>query len=131
MIDWIYASQGGLENVGFRELVIELSKAPHESLFGTEFVQILVESFWDRYFKAILLRCFIPFLIYFFSTNYYLQSYAMEGIPEDERVSFSVEFVLRWIILLSLMYFSFFELVQILRDRFDYFTDIYNYLDAA
>lgn len=38
MIDWIYASQGGLEQVGFRELVIELSKAPHESLFGTEFV---------------------------------------------------------------------------------------------
>ena len=25
----------------------------------------------------------------------------------------------------------FFEVVQIVRDRFDYFTDVYNYLDIA
>ena len=90
-----------------------------------------MESFWDKYFKDILLKCFVPFLIYFFATNYYLQSYALDGIPEDERVSFSVEFVLRWLILLSLIYFMFFEVVQILRDGLGYFFDIYNYFDMS
>jgi hypothetical protein len=77
------------------------------------------------------LRCCLPFLIYFFATNYYLQQYALEGIPEDERATFSLEFVLRWLILLSLLYFMFFEVIQLLRDRFEYFTDPYNYLDMS
>ena len=81
MIDWVYASQGGIQETGFRELVIALSKAPHESLFSTELVQVLMESFWDRYFRSILYRCCLPFSVYFCVTLTYMFNYASEGIP--------------------------------------------------
>ena len=42
-IDWIFANYRGFTNVGFRELIIALAKAPHESLFRTEMVQTLIE----------------------------------------------------------------------------------------
>ena len=41
----------GLEECGFRELVVALQKAPLDSLFSTELVISLVEHFWDTYYK--------------------------------------------------------------------------------
>jgi hypothetical protein len=79
-IDFIFANQEGHSTVGFRELIVALSKAPHESLFATELIIVLVEHFWDRYFRAIFFRCFIPFVVYFFLTIYYMSKFAVEGI---------------------------------------------------
>ena len=80
MIDWVYASQGSLNQVGFRELIIAFAAAPHESLFSTELAQVLMESFWKRYFKVIIKLCFLPFIASFICTQVYLSTYGVQGI---------------------------------------------------
>ena len=41
-ISWMYQNPHGNSTVGIRELVVALSDAPHESLFSSELVKILV-----------------------------------------------------------------------------------------
>ena len=128
-IDFIFANQEGHSKVGFRELIIALSKAPHESLFATELIIVLVEHFWDRYFKAIFFRCFIPFIIYFLLTIFYMSKFAVEGIAADAVWDLTFEFFARWIVVALTCYFAYFEVYVCFRDGLSYFTDIFNYLE--
>ena len=129
-LDWVHGSyKGYTSNVGFRELIIELANAPHESLFSTELIITLVEHFWDYYFIRVLFAGFIPYALYFLATIIYVTSWAVPGIPEDEKWSLSAEFFLRWYILASVVYFGFYEMVAIVRDGSSYMTDIFNYID--
>ena len=82
-IDFIFAQVGDVQ-MGFRELIVALANAPHESLFSTELVITLVDHFWNRYYRYIFTYCFIPFLIYFILTIVYLSKWTVHGIPEDE-----------------------------------------------
>jgi len=54
-----------------------LQQAPHDSLFSTELVITMVEHFWDYYYKAIIIRCFIPYVIYFSCTIMYMSFYVV------------------------------------------------------
>lgn len=71
-LDWVHASYKGFEVVGFKELILALANAPHESLFSTEFVITLHQHFWRFYHKRIVFACFLPYVIYFLSTIYYV-----------------------------------------------------------
>ena len=130
-VDWAFAAYKGNESVGFRELVVALSQAPNESLFSTDLIITLVDHFWDRYYRAIFIRCFIPYCAYFVVSLYYVSNFTVAGISPDDRWSFTVEFFMRWFILLSVLYFAFFEFVSAIRDGAAYFMDIYNYVDWA
>ena len=111
MIDWVYKNQGTLDQVGFRELIVAFASAPHESLFSTELAQVLMESFWKRYFKVIIKLCFLPFIVYFVLTIWYLTYYGVQGIPKDLKYAFTLEFVVRCIILVLIFYFFVFEIL--------------------
>ena len=124
-IDWVFASYGGSTNIGIRELVVALAAAPHESLFSTELVITLAQHFWARYFRAVLFRCFVPFLLYFGATLAYATRYSVAETPTDEPV----EPILRYLIIVLVIYFAFFELVSMVRDGFSYLLDVFNYLD--
>ena len=130
-LEWVTASYKGYENVGFRELIVELANAPHESLFSTELIITLVEHFWDYYYKRIFLYGFIPYIIYFLCTIFYVTIWSVEGIDYDKRWDLTPEFVVRWIILILVIYFVFFEVVAIVRDGWNYLTDVFNYFDWA
>ncbi len=106
-----------------------LSQAPNESLFSTDLIITLVDHFWDRYYNAIFFRCFVPYCFYFVGSLYYVSNYTVEGIDPDDRWSLTPEFFLRWFILLSVLYFAFFEFVCMIRDGWQYFTDIFNLFD--
>ena len=128
-IDWIFACYGGLKKVGFRELIVALANAPHESLFSTDLVITLTNLMWSRYFTAIFVRCFIPFCIYFLTAIWYLSNYAVEGIDPDKRWDLTPEFFMRWIIIAQVLYFFYFEFMSMLRDGWPYLLDVFNYID--
>lgn len=55
----------------------------------------------------------------------------MYGIPKDEISDISVEFVMRWALVLLTFYFMVFDLIVLLREGLAYFTDVFNYIDVA
>ena len=130
-LDWVHAGYKGFQKVGFKELILALADAPHESLFSTQFIIALVQHFWDFYYKRIFFLCFVPYIIYFLSTLVYVASYAVEGIEEDQKYAFTLEFVLRIIIVSCVIYFAVFEFISIFRDGKGYFLDPFNYFDWA
>ena len=69
----------GERKVGFRELVVALSRAPHESLFSTELVIILVSHFWQRYYEVIRNYVFLPWFVYFSTTIVYISNFTVDG----------------------------------------------------
>ena len=70
-------------------------------------------------------------MLYFVTTVFYISNYAVEGIEEDQKYEFSLEFVLRILIVIFVIYFSFFEFASIHRERWNYLTDVFNYIDWA
>ena len=70
-VNWLYGNNYDGTSQGVGNLVTALAKAPHETLFSTDLVITLVDSFWDRYRSAMLWRCFFPFISYFFTTILY------------------------------------------------------------
>ena len=103
--------------------------APHESLFSTDMIRTLVDHFWDRYYKSVIIFCFIPFLIYMIASIVYITNYGVHGVPKEELSDFSAELVLRFLVFVGTVYFVFFELRGMWRDGFAYFTAINNYVD--
>lgn len=128
-LDWIHANYKGFKKVGFKELIVALDRAPHESLFGTELVVTLCRHFWDFYYRRIFFFGFLPYLLYFISTLLYVSWYAVEGISRDELYTFSGEFVLRSLMILCIVYFAFFEFTNLFRDPYGYIGDPFNLVD--
>ena len=110
-------------------MIIALNKAPHESLFSTELVIILVEHFFSRYYRTVIYRCLIPFVIYFLLVLFYLSYFAVEGVEGLNDVEKNLEYAMRILILIFVSYFLFFEIVCILRDGLSYLKDIFNWID--
>ena len=128
-LEWVHADYKGLKDVGFKELILALAQAPSESLFGTELVITLVRHFWNYYYKRIFLACFIPYIIYFLSTIYYVSTHAVEGIDEEDNYALPDEVILRFIIIICVCYFALLEFVSMFRDGWQYWTDVFNYID--
>ena len=128
-LDWIRASYHGFDDVGFKQLIYALDRAPHESLFSTALIKTLTEHFREYYYKRILLLGFLPFCIYFSCNLWWVSYYAVEGITEEESKKFTIELFLRIIIIISVIYFSFFEFMSMVRDGWDYILDIFNWFD--
>lgn len=128
-IDWIFAPCNGKTQVGFADFVVALAQAPHESLFSTDLIETLVDHFWSRYYIAVILKCFLPFLIYMVCTLYYISNYAVTGVKKPEE--FSEEMVLRYLIIILILYFCYFEVRCMIRDGLSYLLDVYNYIDIG
>ena len=55
-----------------------LAFAPHESLFSTDLVVTLVDSFWDDFSNTLIYFAFLPFLVYLMITVKYFSTYINE-----------------------------------------------------
>ena len=75
-ISWIFQKGTDGKHRDFGDLVKALAKAPHESLFGTDLINILVDNFWHMYSVRIKLLCMGPFMIYAFFCLFYFTHYA-------------------------------------------------------
>lgn len=107
-----------------------LANAPHESLFSSELVIILVEHFWKRYYYAILYRIFLPWLVYFFLVIFYVTMFSVSGIEILETSERTTEVIMRLLIVVLMVYLFFFEIVCMLRDGLAYLKDdVFNWID--
>ena len=126
-IDWIYAPCGENKVVGFSEFIEALASAPNESLFSTDLIKTLVDHFWDRYYHVVIVKCFLPFLVYFACVLGYISNFGVTGVEDPQE--FGVEMVLRFVIALFMLYFLYFEVISMIRDVLAYFTAVGNYMD--
>ena len=81
-IDWIFAPSQKKKNNSFSDFIVALANAPHESLFSTDLIHMLVDHFWERYYRAVIYRCFLPYLVYYVSVLWYLSLY---GVSKDDE----------------------------------------------
>ena len=131
-LEWVFAKYGGNEKINFKELVIALSESPFDSLFSTELVITLTEHIWSRYYVSVLKKCFLPFCIYFISTQVFLTKYVMEGINTDGDLhQWLIPYILAGLLDLGVLYFLFFEVIVAIRSGAKYFSDPFNYVDIG
>ena len=62
--DWIFKKTASADENDLFSLINTLNTQASESLFGTEFITVLIDEFWDTYQMAIIIVVFIPFMIY-------------------------------------------------------------------
>ena len=65
--DWIFKKTAVVDDNDLFNLINTLNTEATDSLFGTEFITILIEEFWEMFQVAIFVVVFIPFLIYAFA----------------------------------------------------------------
>lgn len=94
-------------------------------------MKILAEHFWSRYYIKVRNWVFIPWLIYFFLTLTYITLFSVQGVDRLSDSQQGAEIVMRFIILLQILYFIYFEFVSVIRDGTDYLYDIYNWIDIS
>ena len=69
--DWIFRVTDSADENDLFMLINILHKQPSDALFSTEFVEVLIEEFWERYQFSIFITVFIPFILYAISTVVY------------------------------------------------------------
>lgn len=62
-------------------------------------------------------------------TLLYISNFAVHGYEVPDDFWFTNEFILRVFTIVLMCYFLYFEIRCIIRDRFAYLIEIYNYLD--
>ena len=128
-VNWLFTPNYDGSKSGRKSLVTALANAPHESLFSTELIITLVESFWASYSAQMIWFAFIPFIVYLCVTEVYFINYiATEPKPYDTSTPETwviIVFYLLW------FYFTSHEFIQFYCDRIDYMLDLTNYFDIA
>ena len=81
-VDWLYSKSYSGDKTGRKRLVKALSVAPHESLFSTDLVITLVDSFWANFSNTLILFAFLPFILYLIVTVKYFATYINEEPKE-------------------------------------------------
>ena len=108
-VNWLYVDSYAGSESGRTKLVKALARAPHESLFSTDLVITLVESFWEEFSSTMIYFAFLPFMVYLAATVVYFGKYINEEPQEMELKSFETWFRVFFYILWA--YFTFHEIV--------------------
>ena len=108
-VNWLYVDSYAGSVSGRTKLVKALARAPHESLFSTDLVITLVESFWEKFSSTMIYFAFLPFMVYLVATVVYFGKYINEEPMEMELKSFETWFRVFFYILWA--YFTFHEIV--------------------
>ena len=128
-VDWLYSKSYSGAKTGRKRLVKALSVAPHESLFSTDLVITLVDSFWANFSNTLILFAFLPFILYLIVTVKYFATYINE--EPQEFVLRSWETWFRCLFYVLWVYFASHEVIQFIVDRAFYFLDVTNYFDIG
>ena len=109
--------------------------APSE-LYQTKMLRTFVDSLWKRYFWAIIRCKLIPNFLYLITAESYFAYYlfnqkGLKGIPVAERWSFTFECVYRHILVFLIFYHIFYEVLQSIRFRSEYFKEWQNTYQLA
>ena len=121
-IDWIYRDTETKKSEGFPDLIASLATAPNEQLFSTDLINVLMASFWRENQLQIRYKVFLPFVVYLCTTVHYFSSYLDKDLEDEDRFSFDGEFFTRCILYICIIYFTYYEVKQLLRTGLKYLT---------
>ena len=70
----------------FTDLVSILTETDRKEILATEFVKFLLDEFWSSYKRELVLRMFIPYMLYSLSSFgfMYMKLQLLHGLAEDE-----------------------------------------------
>ena len=81
--DWVFNENNKGRRGNLIELTKAMAKAP-DDLFKTDMFQVLISGFWNKYYTPILLRCTLPFVMYFICVMFYFSQFLRYHIEEYE-----------------------------------------------
>ena len=91
-LNWLYVKNYNGVKSGRKSLVKALARAPHESLFSTDLVITLVDSFWATFSNTMIYFAFLPFILYLITTVKYFAHYINEEPKDFEFRSYETWF---------------------------------------
>lgn len=111
-------------------LIEALAETDNDEIFAQDQIRVFVDFMWQGYFDAILNQLFIPFLVYFISFIAYTGYFAKH---EEKDISFNFVCEMACIVLFGKTFFTFLilEMIQIKKNGFSYFIDIWNVIDIS
>ena len=122
--NWIFSGQNAAK------FVSALAETDNDEIFATQQVRVLIEFLWVGYREAILKQLFYPFVVYMIMFSFYVTYLSKEHDNE-----FNTLFVLEMFCLVVAgkvgMNFLLLEIIQMSRDKLDYFTDFWNLMDLT
>jgi hypothetical protein len=123
--DWIFNKKDG---AGFMRT---LSDTDCIEMFSLKIIRYIIKFLWSRFKKAIVLYLFIPFLIYF--TIFLVYATLILDKKNEENDSngpyASADIVFAVALLIFLIYFTYFEIRQMIHHKLAYFTTFWNFID--
>lgn len=122
--NWIFSGQNAAK------FVTCLSDTDNDEIFATEQVRVLIEFLWVGYKETIMKQLFYPFVVYMMSFSFYVTY-----LSKEHDNSFNLLFCAEMFCLVLCgkvgLNFVMLELIQIARDRLNYFKDFWNLLDLT
>lgn len=116
--NWIFRSredsQG--EHQNFDAFIETLAQSDSDQMYSTQFMIMIVDEFWSLYQTSIFCTCFLPFVIYCYSTlRLFSISYTKDpnDIEDDDQWKVTLN---EFIVVLLTLYFLIFEVKQ-MNDR--------------
>ena len=125
-LDWIFK---GERSTSFLK---ELSETDNMEVFELDIIKDIIMFQWKYFSRAIMLKLFMPFMIYFVLfcvyTTYILErQYDAQETNNDYDMA---SYIIGSIILLFCVFWSYVELRQIKLSGCEYFKSFWNYLDS-
>ena len=109
----------------------ELNETKNKNIFGFQIVRDLILYQWKYFKKAIILKIFIPYLLYFLLfciyTTYILERKYDED--SDEGNFRLASYVIGAVILVFNVFWAYIEIIQISISKAEYLTSFWNFLD--
>ena len=91
-INWILR-----EDEQFRHFCEILRNIKSGRLYQTELLKILMQEFWLENYTLLCWYCFLPWLLYFVSTLYYMVTVLEDGFGLNEHTELG-DYVYMWIV---------------------------------
>jgi hypothetical protein len=77
--DWVFNNKEG------DKLLRELSETKNKGLFGLEIIKDIIYYQWSYFKRAIIIRMFIPFIVYFITFSMYVSWTNIKRNEEEDE----------------------------------------------
>ena len=72
-MDWLFAETEERKTNGFAQLLAILKNSPHDSVFNTDVLLMIIDRYIRRYQRYVIFGNFLPFVVYMTLSLYYIE----------------------------------------------------------
>ena len=126
--DWIFNKDDGAQ------FMRTLSDTSSIELFSLKIIRYIIKFFWGHFRRAIVKYLFIPFMIYFTIFLLYITWIHKNKSQNGEKSSgsfYAADLTSTIILLMFIIYFTYYELKQMITQKILYFITFWNMVDVV